>query len=145
MAVGTDQTCMHRRHLHVSYLVATMVVGAAVAAAAILPGAATAASVNQRCSIATTRNDFSLVVTGRDATRFCRTTARRWNTSSPSDWADGFWISKGGVYRQLHTDQVCRLRHGRLAATAWDSGFQMIGDDVYRSLIRNGWLLVWSS
>jgi len=121
---------------------ATLVaVAAAVGAAAAIftVDVASGASMAQTCSLATTKNDFSIIVSGPTAWSACRSLQHSWNADSPSSFANGQFVAKSGRWKQFKADQVCAGRHGALAASVWDSGFGWVGEDVCKDLVRKGW------
>ena len=93
----------------------------------------------QTCALSPFKHDANIVVRGVRADTFCRTQAHvlqlegdRWSYRNGGElFAPDHGLSALRV--------VCRLRHGLLAATVYDSGTTRIGDDVCSWYSSGGW------
>jgi serine/threonine protein kinase len=93
----------------------------------------------ETCALSPFKHDANIVVRGARADSFCRTQAHvlqlegdRWSYRNGGElFAPDHGLSALRV--------VCRLRHGRLAATVYDSGTTRIGNDVCSWYSSGGW------
>jgi hypothetical protein len=93
----------------------------------------------QTCALSSFRHDANVVVRGIRADAFCRSQAHVLRLEGDR------WTYRAG--RELIAPDhgveslavVCRLRHGRLAATVYDSGGRRIGSDVCSWYSSGGW------